>query len=164
MEYQLVLPSDEKGCSPEWIFRPRSSRCTGAGSRKKTSKHPTRGHSDHVYAVAFSPEDQLLASASMDKTVRLWNVVTGALHAIFADHSDKVWAVAFSSDEQLLVSGSSDGTARLWNVKTGRVAWNSSRPFAFHHESRVFTRWPASGIHIRRLHRQTLECGNGRVT
>ena len=77
------------------------------------------GHSRSVNAVAFSHNGQLLASASMDETVRLWNPGTGEQVQELKGHSNWVNAVAFSHDDQLLASTSTDRTVRLWNPATG---------------------------------------------
>jgi WD40 repeat protein len=77
------------------------------------------GHSRSVSAAAFSRDGQLLASASDDGTVRLWNPATGEPVQTLEGHSDWVSAVAFSRDGQLLASASGDVTVRLWNPATG---------------------------------------------
>lgn len=77
------------------------------------------GHTDSVTAVAFPPDGSLLASASEDQTVRLWNARTGQAVQTLKGHTDYVKAVAFSPDGSLLASASYDKTVRLWNPVTG---------------------------------------------
>ncbi|GFF33840.1 wd40 protein, putative [Aspergillus lentulus] len=77
------------------------------------------GHSDTVWSVAFSPDGSLLASASDDSLVNLWNPATGILKRSLEGHLDSVWSVAFSADSSLLASGSSDKTVKLWDTFTG---------------------------------------------
>jgi WD40 repeat protein len=77
------------------------------------------GHKRRVNAVAFSPDGQLLASASSDRTIVLWSPATGEFVQHLEGHSDHVNAVVFSADGQLLASASDDKTVRLWNPVTG---------------------------------------------
>ena len=60
-------------------------------------------------------------SRSNDKTVRLWDAVTGAPLQTLKGHSDWVSSVAFSPNSKLVVSRSEDKTVRLWDVATGAL-------------------------------------------
>jgi WD40 repeat protein len=99
---------------PTWIRRLPKMRSTWNPELRKLE-----GHTSSVWAVAFSHDSQLLASASGDETVRLWNPATGDELRTLEGHTDAVWAVAFSHDSQLLASASDDETVRLWNPATG---------------------------------------------
>ena len=79
------------------------------------------GHSHAVSSVAFSHDSKLLASASNDKTVKVWDAATGTLQKTLEGHSHAVNSIAFSHDSKLLASASNDKTVKIWDAATGTL-------------------------------------------
>ena len=77
------------------------------------------GHRDAVVGVSFSPYGKMLASASADNTVKLWDTSTGKEIKILTGHTEGVGWVSFSPDGKMLTSASKDKTVKLWDTSTG---------------------------------------------
>ncbi|WP_242051242.1 WD40 domain-containing protein [Nostoc spongiaeforme] len=83
-------------------------------------RNQLQGHQDIVSEVAFSHDGKILASASSDNTIKLWNLTTGKKILTLTGHQSGVSSIAFSPDGKTLASGSADRTIKLWNLTTGK--------------------------------------------
>lgn len=88
------------------------------------------GHNGSVTSIAYAPDGKMLASAGLDKTVRLWNPKTGENLATLNGHNALVKGVAFSPDGKTIFSGSGDSTVRFWSTETRRQIWGTDTPQA----------------------------------
>ena len=76
-------------------------------------------HADWLTDLSFSPDGTLLATASRDKSCRVFEVATGLGEASYQDHTDAVYAVAFV-DDKTVASGRRDRKLNLWNADDGK--------------------------------------------
>src|SRR5919199_1147226 len=83
--------------------------------------HTLTGHKNLIYSVAFSPNGEVVASSSDDKTVKLWRMKDGQEIRTLIGHSNSVYAAAFSPDGEIIASCSWDKTIKIWRVKDGKL-------------------------------------------
>jgi WD40 repeat protein len=96
--------------------------CSDGKIQMWRSHKPTitlNGHSGPVSSLVFSSAGTL-ASGSEDKTVRVWDGITGKQLWMSDAHKDGILAIAFSSDAKKLASASKDKTVKLWDVSTAK--------------------------------------------
>jgi WD40 repeat protein len=81
-----------------------------------------RGHRGPVLSVAFNPtaDPPVLASASADRTIKIWSADWATPIQTLVGHTATVWSVAFDGKGERLVSASDDFTARVWGVRSGK--------------------------------------------
>merc|ERR1711862_1082318 len=89
---------------------------TPEGETPGYARRSLSGHSECVEDVVLSSDGQFALSAAWDKTMRLWDLNTGATARTFQGHTKDVFSVAFSGDNRQIVSGSRDKTIKLWNT------------------------------------------------
>lgn len=78
-----------------------------------------KGHRQSIRSLAISPDGEILASGSDDKTIKLWELATGEELCTLRGHSKSVGSIAISADGETLASGSDDKTIKLWQLTTG---------------------------------------------
>ncbi|NXC83640.1 TBL1R protein, partial [Cercotrichas coryphoeus] len=92
--------------------------------------HDLQAHNKEIYTIKWSPTgpgtnnpnaNLMLASASFDSTVRLWDVDRGICIHTLTKHQEPVYSVAFSPDGRYLASGSFDKCVHIWNTQTGAL-------------------------------------------
>src|SRR6266699_3634542 len=79
-----------------------------------------QAHTAAVQALAFSPDEQMLATGSWDGMIKLWNLENGALLWL-GQHTGSIHRLAFTPDGHTLASGGDDAVIRLWDVSTGKL-------------------------------------------
>lgn len=88
------------------------------------------GHADILYAVAWSPDESIVATAGYDRRVRLFNSASGELLRELNGHNGAVFDLQFNADGSLLASASADATVKIWHVSTGERLDTLSQPQA----------------------------------
>jgi WD40 repeat protein len=81
--------------------------------------HTLEGHTDVISRLYLTPDGQKAVSASMDKTLRIWNIKNGECLKVLKGHTSSVRALSVSLDRKIIVSGSDDGTIKLWDFESG---------------------------------------------
>ncbi|MBW4466610.1 MAG: TIR domain-containing protein [Pegethrix bostrychoides GSE-TBD4-15B] len=92
--------------------------------------HELKGHSARIHRAIFSHGGKLIATASADNTVKVWDAATGAELRTLRGHQDQVYRVEFSADDRMIVSGGRDDTVRLWQP-TSRLGAGSQDSVEF---------------------------------
>jgi WD40 repeat protein len=94
--------------------------------KQDTCVHDLQAHNKEIYTIKWSPTgpgtnnpnmNLILASASFDSTVRLWDVERGLCIHTLTKHTEPVYSVAFSPDGKYLASGSFDKCVHIWSTQ-----------------------------------------------
>jgi len=125
------------------VWRTDVTGLASSNSRPVTEVEPQltlRGHSAAITRLIIAPSKQLIYSASLDSTVRVW-VLPSSTHSTYAPfdasrlrgeligHTDAVWDLALVRDECTLISGGAEGAVKVWDVSDSsgrgslRLSW-----------------------------------------
>jgi WD40 repeat protein len=88
--------------------------CEGAFAFWKTLE----GHKDSVNSVIFLADRKTLISGSADKTIRIWDLITGNNMKMLEGYEYGVRMVAISRDEKTLASVSFENEIKIWDIST----------------------------------------------
>ncbi|HWO20792.1 MAG TPA: AAA family ATPase [Kofleriaceae bacterium] len=89
--------------------------------RAERAPRSADGHTDAVRACAVTPDGRRVLSASVDRTLKLWDLETGRLAVTLEGHADAVLACAVTPDGRRAISGSVDRTLKVWDLAAGRA-------------------------------------------
>jgi eukaryotic-like serine/threonine-protein kinase len=125
----------------------KSPNLSGSQNPEAWQVKQTLSHASKVYAIAFSQDDQLLATASSEglsgeresiSELRLWKPATGELIKTITEHSEGILSIAFAPDGRTVAgatgfgnSGSKMGKVKLWDAQTGELKWAVNGHTAF---------------------------------
>lgn len=129
----------------------------GAGGKKAPRAVYTRkAHDKDINSIDISPDDTLFASASQDKTVKIWSLVEGEVLGVLRGHRRGVWTVRFAPPSvnasilggekggRVVVTGSADKTIRLWALSD----YSCLKTFEGHANSVLKTIWIHGGQRV----------------
>ncbi|MFL5328861.1 MAG: protein kinase domain-containing protein [Gemmataceae bacterium] len=119
-------PANTAGAMATLVFNPASATVVKINvlliDRKSGQVLRLKNKPDaFVFAMEFSPDGSVLATADEDGAIRLWNPITGELRETLRGPRGPVVALAFSADGQSLVTGGNDQVVRLWDIRTGNL-------------------------------------------
>ncbi|XP_057295137.1 notchless protein homolog 1-like [Hydractinia symbiolongicarpus] len=122
-EEALSRYNNAKGNKPEFLVSGSDDFTLFLWQPSESKKHVARmtGHQALINDVQFSPNGRLIASASFDKSIKLWDGTSGKFVGALRGHVNSVYQIAWAADSRLLCSGSSDSTLKVWDVKAKKL-------------------------------------------
>ena len=88
--------------------------------RFQGSQFSIYGHTGGVGSVSFSPDGKWIVSGARDKTIKIFNAITGEKIRTLKGHTKPITCVSFSPDGRRIASAGEDHTIRIWDAKNGK--------------------------------------------
>lgn len=83
-----------------------------------------RGHKGSIESLCFNKNGHILASGSVDETIKLWNMADGKEIRTLSGQESATYCLAFANNGNFLASGQSDGTIKLWDLRSGKILFD----------------------------------------
>ncbi len=101
-------------------------------------------HSGLVTSLAITPDGRTLVTASMDHSIRLWDLASQRRTAVLRGHRNEVWAVTVTPDGRSVISGGKDGAVKIWSTarrESREVPSGGGIPLAFSADGSLLAVW-----------------------
>ena len=82
------------------------------------------GHKGRLRDISYSPNEKLVATSSVDKTIKVWDVETGVLVHDLKGHNSWIRQILFSNDGEYIISAAGDGEVKKWRISDGQEVLN----------------------------------------
>lgn len=118
----------------------------------KNSVYTRKLHDKDINAIDISPNDEFIATASFDKTGKIWDLDSGEIIGILKGHKRGLWDVRFSSFDKYVVTASGDKLAKMWSlndfscVRTFEGHTNSVQQVSFLNKTKQIITTGADGL------------------
>lgn len=115
-----IITSDVSGSSLVWtLAHPTEGRDNKKQDSRRfqlTQRANLTGHAEPVTSVAFSSDGKTIATTSVDRTIRLWDPVTGRERSALTSHTDAVLLAAFMGGDTAMISVGREGALKIWHA------------------------------------------------
>ncbi|QNQ01012.1 YALIA101S02e03356g1_1 [Yarrowia lipolytica] len=108
------------------------------------AEYTRKAHEKDINALDVSPNDRLFATASQDRTAKVWDMNSGEAVGVLRGHKRGVWSIKFNPYEKQIVTGSGDKTVKVWSLND----FSCLRTFEGHTNSVLRTVWTSLGSQI----------------
>lgn len=119
---EFVITSSNDLTIKKWRVPKPDSITTDVGKHVvKVSEYTRHAHEKDINGLSISPNDSIFATASYDKSCKIWDFDTGELKATLNGHKRGLWDVSFCQYDKLLATSSGDRTVKVWNLDSNTV-------------------------------------------